>query len=254
MEKSGYSRYRQINSIIHKIDPITKLLCFILITSALFISQSEKTLLIVFAFVFLISILSKIKIKSYLVTFLFIFPFFILMFLLYLIIMSPLDSLTAVSSMSIRLYILLLISIIYTSTTKEVDITDSIEWFISPLKYIKVPTYEISMMITLAIRFIPLMIEDIKIIFIAQTSRGINVVNGNLLTRIKGIFNSLLPMFVISFRRADDISKAMIIRGYKIGQKRSKYRKNKFFILEFISLLICLFLVIIVSLMINGVI
>ncbi len=124
------------------------------------------------------------------------------------------------------------------------EIASSIEWFITPLRIIKVPTYEISMVIMLAIRFIPLMFEDLSMIMIAQTSRGVNVYNGNVPTRIKGVFNSLLPMFVLAFKRSDDISNAMIIRGYQIGEKRSKFKKNKFKLLEIVTLLLTIALLV----------
>ncbi|NQX83206.1 MAG: energy-coupling factor transporter transmembrane protein EcfT [Mycoplasmataceae bacterium] len=254
MEKNNFSKYRNIKSIVHSIDPITKLLGFMLIVISMFVAQEPGTLLVVFGFSFIVSLLSKVRIKSYFTSLLVVIPFFVIMFLFYLLLYSLNQTLIFVFMMSLRLYLFILLSIIYTSTTKEMDIALSIEWFITPLRVIKVPTYEISMMIMLSIRFIPLLFEDIRKIMIAQTSRGINVINGNLKARIKGISNSLLPMFVIAFKRSDDVAKAMVIRGYKIGNKRSKFRKNKFFILEWITLFTTISLLVVIILMTQGII
>ncbi len=238
MNNNSFSRYRNIKSPIHSIDPITKFLAFIVLTSAVFIAVNWLTLTVVFGFVFVTSLLARVKIKSYFTMILILLPFYLMMLLFYWI--AYLDIALAaltVLFLTYRLYIFILIAIIYTSTTKEMDIAAAIEWIITPLRIIKVPTYEISMVITLAIRFIPLMFEDLSMIMIAQTSRGVNVYNGNAITKIKGASNSILPMLVLAFKRSEDISNAMIIRGYQIGEKRSKFKKNKFKLLELITLI-----------------
>ncbi len=252
MNNKSYSRYRNINSPIHKIDPITKLLSFILIITSIFLSQSIETLVVMFLFVIVISFVSRIKISSYFKTLFFIIPFFISMTLIYRIFYSWENSIILTSQMSLRLYIFIILSIIYTSSTKEMEIANSIEWIIKPLRLIKVPTYEISMMIMLAIRFIPLIISDLNKILIAQSSRGINSINGTPRERGRAVRNSLLPMFILAFKRADDISISMTIRGYKIGKKRTKFIKNKFMFLEFISILLSIGILIIIILINNG--
>ncbi len=245
METNSFSRYRDIKSVIHSIDPIVKLLAFLTLVFATFLAQSVYSLLTVLAFIFVVSLFARVRFVSYFRILILIIPFYIMMFLMYwFALRSATEASLSVAYMSLRFYLFILLSIIYTSTTKEMDIASSIEWLITPLRLIKVPTYEISMMIMLAIRFIPLMFEDMISIMIAQTSRGVNVYNGNLRTKIKGIFNSLLPMFVLAFKRSEDVSNAMIIRGYEIGVKRSKYKKNKYGILEFISTIIMILLVI----------
>ncbi len=239
MNNKQFSRYRNINSFIHIIDPVTKVIAFLAIVIMTFFAQSLGSLIFVFVFVFIISLLSRIRFKSYFKLLLIILPFFILMSLLYLLITwgwnNPKDTFILTGKMSIRFYELILLATILTTTTKEMQIANGIEFIISPLRIIKVPTYEISMMIMLAIRFIPILLGDLQKIMIAQTSRGVNVVNGNFRTKIKGIKNALLPMFVIAFKRADDMSFAMIMRGYEINKKRSKYDKTKFFIPEWIT-------------------
>lgn len=239
IDNNSYTRYRSISSLIHRIDPRIKLLDFLIIMISIFLAQDPSTLLVVFGFVFIISILARVKISSYFKTFYVVIPFFLLMSLIYIPVYHDVkNGFISTGMMAIRLYIFILLSVIFTTTTKEVEIANSIEWFIYPLKYIKVPVYEISMLITLTIRFIPLLIQDLSTIMLAQSSRGVNTKNGNFRERFIGIKNSFLPMFYISFKRADDISTAMTIRGYEIGQKRTKYYESKFFIIEVFSLLI----------------
>ncbi len=250
MENKSYSRYRNIKSPIHSLDPNVKFIGFLLLIIATFLSQSVLTLSTVVIFTLFVSLLARVKVRSYINIFLMLIPFFITMFLLYwLVLLDPELAAEAVGYMSLRFYLFVLISVIFTSSTKEMDIAGAIEWFIYPLRLIKVPTYEISMMIMLAIRFIPLMFEDLGKIMVAQTSRGVNTYNGTFKTKVKGIFNSLLPMFVLSFKRAEDVSNAMIIRGYEIGKKRTKYRKNKFRLLEFFSLLLMIGLIVLIIMM-----
>ncbi len=243
MQHISVSRYRNINSLIHKIDPLTKFVGFIALTTLIFLSYSVPSILMVGSFVIIIGLLSRIKIKSFFTSILFVMPFFVMMSFFYWLASlntseTIVDIFMIIGFISTRLYLFLIVAIIFTTTTKETEIANSIEWFITPLRIIKVPTYEISMIITLAIRFVPLMIEDLIMISIAQTSRGHNIYNGNLRTKFKGLIKSLLPMLILAFKRSDDISNAMIIRGYEVGKKRSKFAKNKFFILEWLTIII----------------
>lgn len=256
MNNNSFSRFRNIKTPLHMIDPITKLICFLIITITMFVAQTPEELIVVFIFVMFFSLFGRIRFKSYLLTLLIVLPFFITMMIMYAIVPPYdkfIDELILCLTLTERLYLFILIAIIYTSTTKEMEIANSIEWLISPLRFIKVPIYEISIMIMLAIRFIPLLLEDLSKIMIAQTSRGVNVIHGNLKIKIKGVYNSLLPLFVISLKRSDDIANVMTIRGYEIGQKRSKYYKSKFSFIEIISLLMVLSLLTIIILMETGI-
>lgn len=253
MESNSFSRYKNISTPIHKIDPITKLISFILLTTLVFLSSNFIELTAVFIFVFFVSLISRTRIKTYIFSLLMMLPIFITMLPFYWFALGNINLATeSVAMITFRMYIFILISIIYTSTTKEIEIALSIEWFITPFRIIKVPTYEIAMIITLAIRFIPLMFEDLRMITIAQTSRGVNLYNGSFITRVKGLFNSLLPMLVLSFKRSEDISNAMVMRGYEVGQKRSKYYQNKFRLLEIVTLLFIILLYVFVLYYLGG--
>ncbi len=244
MNNKSFSRYRNINSFIHSIDPRIKIISFLLIVVSTFFAQSIATLLIVFSFVLITALFSNLNIKSYFKIFYIIIPFFIIMTILYLFASwnwnDPIPVLVLTGEMSIRFYELILLATILTTTTREMDIAAGLEFIISPLRYIKVPTYEISMMLMLSIRFIPILLGDLYKILVAQTSRGVNVINGGFFTKIKGIKNSLLPMMIIAFKRADDMSMSMTMRGYKIGKKRSKYKDSKFELSESLVLFLSL--------------
>ncbi len=247
MENISFSRYKNINSVVHKIDPITKFICFVLLTTLIFLCSSLASLISVFIFMVLGCLFARVKIKVFFTSILFVIPFFVMMLIFYSISIGSLETASiVVALMTFRIYIFILLAVIYTSTTKETEIAASIEWIITPLRLIRVPTYEIAMIITLAIRFVPLMIEDVRMIMIAQTSRGVNVYNGSISVKFKGLVKSLLPMLVLAFKRSEDISNAMVIRGYKIGNKRVKYNKNKFLFLELLSIISIIILYIII--------
>jgi|GEM_PF-384437 len=248
MDKIRFSRYRNVKSIVHNIDPISKLISFILIAVTVFLANNISELLIVLGFVFLIAICAKVNFFTYTKLFIMLLPFFILLFLPYYLVTFDLNnSLYITGEIFIRMYVFILTAVIYTSTTKEIAISNSISTLIYPLKFIKVPVYEISLMLMLAIRFIPLILLDLYKIFLAQTSRGINSINGTLKDKIISFKNAFLPLFVLAFKRSENISISMEIRGYKMGQKRTKFFKNKFKFLEFFSLLIMIgFLIIII--------
>ena len=252
MDNKSFSRYRSINSLVHKIDPITKLLGFLLFSVLIFLAKNMIVLLVVLDFALVISIFARVKLSTYLRLFLISMPFFIFLLLVYYLVTFKIENSLYISGqIFIRMYMFVLIASIYTSTTKEMDIANSMETIIYPLKFIKVPVYEISLMIMLAIRFIPLILLDLNKIFIAQTSRGINSINGNLKEKIISFKNALLPLFILAFKRADNISISMEMRGYKLGNKRTKYIKNKFSISDFFSILFligCLILVILFNL------
>ncbi|MBQ7645737.1 MAG: energy-coupling factor transporter transmembrane protein EcfT [Clostridia bacterium] len=133
--------------------------------------------------------------------------------------------------------------IIISYTTSPLDLTDSLESLLSPLKKIKVPVHEFAMIMTIALRFIPTLLEETDRIISAQKARGADLESGNLLKRIKALVPVLIPLFVSSFRRADELAEAMECRCYKGGEGRTRMKIRKtaardYIILVF-SLLMC---------------
>lgn len=140
----------------------------------------------------------------------------------------------------VRIVIMIGITTLLTISTMSTDINNGLEWILNPLKYIKVPVSSISMTFALTLRFIPTLLEESKKIMNAQASRGVDFSEGGLKDKVTQIISLLVPMFVISFRRAEDLSNAMEARGYVIGEDRTKLDVLKFKFLDYFCFIICL--------------
>lgn len=138
----------------------------------------------------------------------------------------------------LRILIMIGITSLLTISTLSTDINNGLEWVLNPLKYVKVPVSIISMTLSLTLRFIPTLLEESKKIMNAQASRGVDFAEGKMREKVTQIISLLVPMFVISFRRAEDLSNAMESRGYIIGAKRTKLDELKFKALDFICFFI----------------
>lgn len=123
----------------------------------------------------------------------------------------------------LRLICIVVLSSLLTFTTMPMDLNNAIEDLLKPLKIIKVPTSEISMMISITLRFIPTLLEETNKIMRSQAARGVDFSSANLKNKVSQMISLLVPMFVISFKRAEDLAYAMEARGYKVGAKRTKY-------------------------------
>lgn len=124
--------------------------------------------------------------------------------------------------MSLRLVLLLLVSSLMTFTTSPIVLTDGIESLLRPFKKIGVPAHELAMMMTIALRFIPTLLEETDRIMKAQMSRGADFSSGNIMKRAKNMLPILIPLFISSFRRADELALAMEARCYRGGEGRTR--------------------------------
>lgn len=124
-----------------------------------------------------------------------------------------------------RFVLIIFMSTLLTLTTTPLEIADGIEALMMPLKKIKVPVYEIALMLSIALRFVPTLMDETEKIMNAQRSRGVNFGEGSLLKQIKAVIPLLIPLFVSSLNRAEDLATAMEARGYSGGEGRSKYRQ-----------------------------
>ena len=136
-------------------------------------------------------------------------------------------------TMMARLTLLVIGSSLMTLTTTPNNLTDGMEKMMSPLKVIKVPVHEVAMMMSIALRFIPILMEETDKIMKAQTARGADFEHGNLLARAKALVPLLVPLFISAFRRANDLAMAMEARCYRGGEGRTKmkpliYKKKDF--------------------------
>jgi energy-coupling factor transport system permease protein len=122
----------------------------------------------------------------------------------------------------IRLMLLVLIGLLLTATTAPVPLTDGLAWLLRPLSYVRVPTEEIALMVTIALRFIPTLIAELQAITMAQRARGARFGSGSPLRRARSLIPVLVPLFVISFKRADELATAMEARCYEPGVRRTR--------------------------------
>ena len=135
-----------------------------------------------------------------------------------------LESISYGFAMGLRLLLLVAFASLLTLTTKPLELTDGLERVLKPLRYIKVPAHEIAMMMSIALRFIPTILEEFDRIILAQKARGAKIGKGKLLQRISVFVPLLVPLFVASFRRAEDLAQAMEAKCYCGGEGRTKWK------------------------------
>jgi energy-coupling factor transport system permease protein len=142
--------------------------------------------------------------------------------------------------MVVRIVCLICGTSLLTYTTSPIDLTDAIERLLSPLKKIKVPVHELAMMMTIALRFIPTLIEETDKIISAQKARGADMETGSLLQRAKALIPILIPLFVASFRHAEELAMAMECRCYHGGEGRTRMKQLKTTIVDLWGSLFCI--------------
>ena len=137
-------------------------------------------------------------------------------------------------------------STLLTLTTPPLELSDAIEYLLRPLKAVRFPVHEISLMLSIALRFVPTLMDETEKIMNAQRARGVDFGEGSLVQKMKAVIPLLIPLFVSSFNRAEDLATAMEARGYQGGEGRTKYRilhwhnRDTFVILAFVLLTIAL--------------
>ena len=135
----------------------------------------------------------------------------------------------------LRLIMMISITTVLTSTTKPLDLTYSLEWYLIPLRVVKFPTHEVAMTISIALRFIPTILDETNRIMKAQSSRGADFEHGGLIKRFKAIISLIVPLFISAFERSGQLAEAMEARGYDPRAKRTRYRILKFHYSDILS-------------------
>jgi len=223
------------NSFVHKLDPRTKLLATMLFIVAIFLAQTPIAYGILCAFTLLVILISRLPFLMVLKS---VKPIWIILLLTlcihmfttpgetvlyhYSFITVTKEGLAMGAKMCLRLILLLLFSSILTFTTSPIVLTDGIENLLRPFKAIGVPAHELAMMMTIALRFIPTLLEETDRIMKAQTARGADFESGNIIERVKNMLPLLIPLFISAFRRADDLAIAMEARCYRGGEGRTR--------------------------------
>ncbi len=224
-------------SVIHRLDPRTKLLILVLYIVALFLAKSWISYGLVFVFLAVSIALSQIPLKSILRG---LKPLVLIMvFTAVLNLFFTKDGTVLVSFLGLtvtdagivraffmlmRILMLITATFLLTYTTSPIALTDGLESLLNPLKRIHVPVHELSMMMCIALRFIPTLIEETDKIMCAQKARGADFETGKLMDRAKALIPVLVPLFISAFRRADELATAMECRCYHGGEGRTKMK------------------------------
>lgn len=150
--------------------------------------------------------------------------------------------------MVVRILLLILFTSLLTLTTSPIELTDAIEALLKPFQRIGVPAHELAMMMTIALRFIPTLMEEANKIMKAQQARGADFKTGNLLQKAKSLIPLLIPLFISAFRRADDLALAMEARCYRGGENRTRMNQLRYRFQDFISFGIAIIVTLVFSL------
>ncbi|WP_099223070.1 FAD export ECF transporter transmembrane subunit FmnA [Listeria costaricensis] len=224
-------------SLIHKLDARTKLLSGIYFIFILFLANNWQTNLLLVLFTWLVILLSGIKTKVYIKG---VKP------LIWLILFAVLMQVLFTSGGTIyfdwgpftisafglenglytfiRFTLITIMSAVITLTTTPMDLTDAIEYLLRPFKIFKMPVQDIALMITVALRFIPTIMEETDKIMKAQRARGVEFGEGNIFEQMKAVVPIFIPLFVGTFNRAEELADAMEARGYQGGEGRTKFK------------------------------
>ena len=250
-------------SLIHKLDPRVKILITICYVVMLFAASNPIGLSIGILFLIVTYSISKIPIIMVVKSLKPILPiviftavlnvFFVtngdILFDFWIIKISKTGIITAII-MSLRIVLLIAGTMLLTYTTSPISLTDGLERLMKPLSKIKFPVHEISMMMTIALRFIPTLIEETEKIMNAQKARGADLQTGSFTKRIKALVPILIPLFVSSFRRADELALAMECRCYKGGEGRTRMKQLSICVNDYLAVfftLICIAGVILIN-------
>lgn len=236
-----------VASPLHRLDPRTKILSLIVLIVAIFLAGSYISYIVCAAFIFAVIALSGVPAKMYFkslkpIWFVIIFTAVLNLFLTQGEIVYVFGIKTYIKyegiylaiKMAIRLVLLILTSSALTYTTSPIALTDGIESLLKPFSKLGFPASELAMMMSIAIRFIPTLIEETEKIIKAQKARGSDIDSGSFIKKIKALTPMLIPLFISAFRRADDLAVAMEARCYRGGAGRTRlkqirYKKQDFF-------------------------
>ena len=249
MNNIVFGRYVNANTFVHKLDPRTKIFLLILFSVGIFLqfSNNVTSLLISCMYlccVFVLMLFTRIKILDLFKSLSVMWVMIIFLMIVYII--TPVkepnlpvafvlfgsktvywDSFVNMGYIVIRLMLLISLAMILTSSTRPMDMTYAFEWYMYPLKIIHFPVHEIAMTLSIALRFIPTLLDETNRIMRAQESRGADFKHGSLFKRFGAIISLIIPLFVSAIDRSEQLANAMEARGYDPRAKRTRYKKLK---------------------------
>ena len=230
-------QYFPADSVLHRMDPRVKIVSLIAYIALIFCAFNYVSLAFIAVTVLLIVLLSKVPLKMYLKSLKVIIIIVIITSVLNLfygtgepifqwgIIKVTWGGIHNAIFVCIRIVCLILLSSVLTFTTSPTDLTDALERLMKPLTVFHIKVHEIAMMMTIALRFVPTLLEETDKIMAAQKARGADMESGNLITRVKALVPVLIPLFVSAFRRAYELAVAMECRCYQGGEGRTRMKQ-----------------------------
>ena len=248
MTNITFGRYTPYNTFTHKLDARNKLFLTILLIVGIFFQFRVWSTTLAFSLVLLIllNLLMLVSRVSFIQLFnslkgmwlLIIFMFAIYIFIPNSTYSGPIafnigfdvywQAFYQAGYIILRLILMIALMMVLTSTTTPMNLTYAFEWYMTPLKVIKVPVHAIAMTLSIALRFIPTLLEETDRIMKAQASRGVDFNHGRIMKRFKAIISLIIPLFVSAIDRSEELSNAMEARGYDPMAKRTKYRILRF--------------------------
>ncbi len=244
-------QYYPTNSIIHKLDPRVKIMFTIIFMISLFVIDKFTPYIFIVLFLSTIILLTKIPF-SYIfrgvkgIIYLLIFTFILnvlftqggKIYFEFGIIRITQEGLHIGAFMLIRLVLLIIGASLLTLVTRPIQLTDALESMLSPFKKLGLPAHELAMMMTIALRFIPTLLEETDKIMKAQMARGADFESNNLISRAKSMIPLLVPLFISAFRRADELAMAMESRCYHGGEGRTRLKQIRYENKDYIAIFI----------------
>lgn len=262
MNNITFGRYAPYDTFVHRLDPRNKILMMLLLFVSIFLKLNSwsSTLIItgfIFLFLIILMIISKVSFIQLLKSLGAMWMLVLFLLIIYIFVPNPAydpthiafyigtygvnyDAFYQSGYIIFRLIMLIMITMILTSTTKPMDLTYALEWYMTPLKLVKFPTHIVAMTLSIALRFIPTLLDETQRIMKAQASRGVDFNRGGLFKRIVAILSLIVPLFVSAIGRSEELSNAMEARGYDPYAKRSRYRVLRFRYFDLFALIIVL--------------
>lgn len=249
MKNITIGQYIPGDSFVHKLDPRTKILITVLFITSLFFVKNYTGYALVFGFILLVTLVAKLNFKYLYKGLRGIFMLILFTAILNLFVTAgtepPLfqwgilkvykEGVNLAVFMTLRLIFLIMGTSIMTLTTSPIELTDGIESLLKPFKRFGVPAHEMAMMMSIALRFIPTLMDETDKIMKAQKARGADFESGNLVQKAKSLIPLLVPLFISSFRRAEELSDAMEARCYRGGEGRTRLKELKYTRLDAIA-------------------
>ncbi len=243
-------QYYSSDSLIHRLDPRVKIIAAVLFIIELFLVKTFAGFAVCGVALALVVAISGVPLRFILrglkpILLILLFTFFLNMFMIpgtviwkFGFVQVTLEGLRLATFMSVRLILLIIGSSMLTLTTTPLQLTDGLEMLFAPLRFFKVPTHELAMTMSIALRFIPTLLEETDKIMKAQQARGADFESGNFIRRAKALVPVLLPLFVSAFRIAQDLSFAMEARCYRGGIGRTRMHKMKLGKLDYLAIVL----------------